>query len=65
MTSVVLRGKVPGVARAEVRQLDDRRVVWLEVTADSHRGALSSESSSMIETCRGPLCFSASSITSS
>ncbi|MEY2610522.1 MAG: hypothetical protein RLZZ128_1171, partial [Actinomycetota bacterium] len=49
MTSVVLRGKVPGVARAEVRQLDDRRVVWLEVTADSHRGALSSESSSMIE----------------
>lgn len=50
MTSVVLRGKVPGVARAEVRQLDDRRVVWLEVTADSHRGALSSESSFMIET---------------
>ena len=50
MTSVVLRGKVPGFARAEVRQLDGRRVVWLEVTADSHRGALSSESSSMIET---------------
>ena len=50
MTSVVLRAKVPGVSRADVRSLGDRRVVWLEVTADAHRGALSSESSSIIAT---------------
>ena len=33
-----------------MRDLDGRRVVWLEVSADTHRGALSSESSSLIET---------------
>ncbi|MBM3827377.1 MAG: methylmalonyl-CoA carboxyltransferase [Actinobacteria bacterium] len=48
MTPVNLRARVPGVARAMVRNLAERRVVWLEVTADAHRGALSSESSSMI-----------------
>ncbi len=50
MTPVDLRAKVPGVARADVRVVGDRRVVWLEITADAHRGALSSESSSMITT---------------
>ncbi len=50
MTPVDLRAKVPGVARAMVRDLGERRVVWLEITADEHRGALSSDSSSMITT---------------
>ena len=50
MTPVDLRAKVPGVARAMVRDLGGRRVVWLEITAETHRGALSSESSSTITT---------------
>jgi acetyl-CoA carboxylase carboxyltransferase component len=50
MAPVDLRAKVPGVARAAVRDLGDRRVVWLDVSADNHRGALSSEASSMIAT---------------
>lgn len=40
---------MPSVARACVRDVSGRRVVWLDVTADSHRGALTSDSSSMIE----------------
>jgi acetyl-CoA carboxylase carboxyltransferase component len=48
VTPLVLNAKVPGVARADVRLLGDRRVVWLEVTADAHRGALSSDSSSVM-----------------
>lgn len=47
---VALRSKMPGVAHADIRELHGRKVVWLEVTADDHRGALSSEASSMIET---------------
>jgi len=47
---VALRSKVPGVAHVEVRQLNGRQVVWLEVTADAHRGALSFDASSMIAT---------------
>ncbi len=47
-TSVDLRSRVPGVARASVRDISGRRVVWLDVSADSHRGALSSDSSSTI-----------------
>jgi acetyl-CoA carboxylase carboxyltransferase component len=47
---VALRSKVPGVAQADIRDLNGRHVVWLEVTADDHRGALSSDASSMIST---------------
>ena len=50
VTPLVLSAKVPGVARADVRLLGDRRVVWLEVSADAHRGALSSDSSSVMAT---------------
>ncbi|MFM8382041.1 MAG: acyl-CoA carboxylase subunit beta [Actinomycetota bacterium] len=50
MTQVPLKARVPGVAEAQVRDLDGRRVVWLEITAETHRGALSSDSSSLIET---------------
>ena len=48
MNPVALRSKVPGVAQADIRDLNGRQVVWLEVTADDHRGALSSDASSMI-----------------
>jgi acetyl-CoA carboxylase carboxyltransferase component len=47
---VALRSKVPGVAQADIRNLNGRQVVWLEVTADDHRGALSSDASLMIAT---------------
>jgi acetyl-CoA carboxylase carboxyltransferase component len=47
---VALRSKVPGVAQADIRSLNGRQVVWLEVTADDHRGALSSDASLMIAT---------------
>jgi len=40
---------MPGAARADVRELDDRRVVWVEVNGDTHKGALSFEASSVIE----------------
>lgn len=54
MTTVELKAQIPGVARASVRNISNRgttnrRVVWLEISADAHRGALTSESSSMIE----------------
>jgi acetyl-CoA carboxylase carboxyltransferase component len=54
VSTVELKAQVPGVARASVRNISNRdtanrRVVWLEVSADAHRGALTSESSSMIE----------------
>ncbi len=44
-----LRTKVPGAARADVRTFGDRLVVWLDIDAEVHRGALSSTASSMIE----------------
>lgn len=50
VSQVPLKARVPGVADVDVREFDGRRVVWLEVTSDTHRGALSSDSSSLIET---------------
>lgn len=50
MSRVSLQARVPGVAHAEVRELNGRQVVWLEVTGEAHRGALTSHSSSLIET---------------
>lgn len=47
---VPLRSRVPGAARADVRTIADRSVVWVEVSGDFHKGALSNEASSIIET---------------
>jgi acetyl-CoA carboxylase carboxyltransferase component len=49
MPNVRLRHQVPGSIRADVRELDDRPVVWVEVDASDRKGALSSDSSSMLE----------------
>ena len=49
MTDLALRAKVPGAVRAMVRDLDGRRVVWVDVETVDRRGALSSASSSVIE----------------
>ena len=49
MSPVALRTKVPGSVRVEVREFDGRSVVWAEVDATDRKGALSSESSSMLE----------------
>ncbi|MEI8240031.1 MAG: carboxyl transferase domain-containing protein [Actinomycetota bacterium] len=49
MARVALRNKVPGSIRADVRELDGRSVVWVEVDASDRKGALSSGSSSMLE----------------
>ena len=49
MTHVALRNKVPGSIRAVVREFADRDVVWVEVDASDRKGALSSDSSSMLE----------------
>ena len=49
MPGVALRNKVPGSIRADVREFNDREVVWVEVDASDRRGALSSDSSSMLE----------------
>jgi acetyl-CoA carboxylase carboxyltransferase component len=49
MTHVALRNKVPGSIRADVREFADRDVVWVEVDASDRKGALSSDSSSMLE----------------
>jgi acetyl-CoA carboxylase carboxyltransferase component len=46
---VALRARVPGAARADVRLLGERTVVWLDVDAAVRKGALSSDASSMIE----------------
>ncbi len=50
MVDIALRSRVPGSVRADVRTIDDREVVWVEVDASTHRGALTSSSSSVIET---------------
>ena len=50
MTSIALRNKVPGSVHAMVRELDGRDVVWVEVDASTHKGALTSDSSSVLET---------------
>ncbi len=49
MSPVALRSKVPGSVRADVRDFYGRSVVWAEVDATDRKGALSSESSSMLE----------------
>lgn len=49
MTDVALRSKVPGTVRALVREFQGRQVVWAEVEARDRRGALTSESSSILE----------------
>ena len=49
MSSVALRSKVPGSVRVDVRDFHGRAVVWAEVDATDRKGALSSESSSMLE----------------
>jgi len=46
---VALRSKVPGSVTAEVRELGGRDIVWVDVEGESRRGALSSDSSSMLE----------------
>jgi acetyl-CoA carboxylase carboxyltransferase component len=47
--NVALRSQVPGSVHADVREFGDRLVVWVEVDAESRRGALTSESSSILE----------------
>ncbi|MEN9803658.1 MAG: putative propionyl-CoA carboxylase beta chain [Actinomycetota bacterium] len=47
--AVHLQTRVPGAARAQVRVLGDRSVVWVDVSGDVHKGALSKEASSIIE----------------
>jgi acetyl-CoA carboxylase carboxyltransferase component len=49
MTQVALRNKVPGSIRSDVREFHGRDVVWVEVDASDRKGALSSDSSSMLE----------------
>ncbi|MFM2077783.1 MAG: putative propionyl-CoA carboxylase beta chain [Actinomycetota bacterium] len=49
MPNVLLRNKVPGSIRADVREFDGHDVVWVEVDASDRKGALSSDSSSMLE----------------
>ncbi len=56
MRSIALRHQVPGSARAEVREFAGRAVVWLDVDASVRRGALSSESSSVIEAAARTAC---------
>jgi acetyl-CoA carboxylase carboxyltransferase component len=50
MVDIALRSRVPGSVRADVRTIDDREVVWVEVDPSTHRGALTSASSSVLET---------------
>jgi acetyl-CoA carboxylase carboxyltransferase component len=49
MTPLAIRAGVPGAVRADVRDVDDRPVVWVDVDASQRQGALSSGSSSQIE----------------
>ncbi|MFZ4811004.1 MAG: acyl-CoA carboxylase subunit beta [Ilumatobacteraceae bacterium] len=49
MSSLALRSRVPGAVRAEIRDIDGRAVVWVEVDPSERKGALSSTSSSQIE----------------
>ncbi len=49
MANVALRSKVPGSIRTDVREFNGRDVVWVEVDASDRKGALSSDSSSMLE----------------
>jgi acetyl-CoA carboxylase carboxyltransferase component len=47
--SLAIRARVPGIVTADVRDIDDRPVIWVEVDASEKQGALSSTSSSQIE----------------
>jgi acetyl-CoA carboxylase carboxyltransferase component len=49
VTTVDLQRGVPSSARAEVRQLDGRLVVWVDTSSERRQGALSSTSSAIIE----------------
>ena len=49
MVNIALRNRVPGAVRVDVRDFDGRDVVWVEVDGVDRKGALSSESSSMLE----------------
>jgi acetyl-CoA carboxylase carboxyltransferase component len=47
--SLAIRARVPGIVSADVREIDGRPVVWVDVDATEKQGALSSVSSSQIE----------------
>ncbi|MFN8023630.1 MAG: carboxyl transferase domain-containing protein [Acidimicrobiales bacterium] len=47
--SLAIRARVPGIIDADVREVDGRQVVWVDVDASEKKGALSSVSSSQIE----------------
>ncbi len=47
--SLAIRARVPGIVSADVRDVDGRPVVWVDVDAAEKQGALSSASSSQIE----------------
>jgi acetyl-CoA carboxylase carboxyltransferase component len=47
--SLAIRARVPGIVSADVREVDGRPVVWVDVDATEKQGALSSASSSQIE----------------
>jgi acetyl-CoA carboxylase carboxyltransferase component len=49
MANVALQHMVPGSIRSDVREFHGRDVVWVEVDASDRKGALSSDSSSMLE----------------
>jgi acetyl-CoA carboxylase carboxyltransferase component len=49
MSSLAIRARVPGAVRADVRDMDGRPVVWVDLDASERKGALSSSSSSQIE----------------
>lgn len=46
---LAIRARVPGIVDADVREVDGRLVVWVDVDATEKQGALSSTSSSQIE----------------
>ena len=46
--SLAIRARVPGIVTADVRELDGRPVVWVDVDATEKQGALSSTSSSQL-----------------
>ncbi|CAB4558108.1 MAG: methylmalonyl-CoA carboxyltransferase [Actinobacteria bacterium] len=47
--SLAIRARVPGIVTADVREIDGRPVVWVDVDASERQGALSSTSSGQIE----------------
>lgn len=49
MLPVVLRNRVVGAVTSDVREFEDRQVVWVDVDAGSRVGALTSDSSGKIE----------------